>query len=77
MVAIPQDGCSVRNREHLGEPVGDVDDAEASRAQISKDSEQARRLAIRQCGGRLIEHKHARAFDERARDLDHLLLGHA
>ena len=55
--------------------MGDEDDAQPLIAQLADDREQGLDLGLGQRRGRLVHDDHARLHRQRARDLDHLLLG--
>src|SRR5581483_8239396 len=67
----------VAEREHVGEDVRDVDDRDAVAPKLADDLEQAVGLDARQGRRRLVHHDQPRVADERAQDLDLLLVGHA
>ena len=77
LAAVAQHGHAVGEGEHLLEAVGDVEDGEALLAQAAQHGEQPLRLVAGQGRGGLVQDQHPRALEQRARDLDHLLLGHA
>ena len=60
--------------EHLVELVGDEHDRRALRLQLAQDPEEVLRLLRGQHRGRLVEHEHLGAPEQRAEDL-HALLG--
>ncbi len=72
-LAAPQDGHAVGDVEHLVELVRDEDDRRALLGQRAQDLEQVLRLLRGQHRGRLVEHEHLRAAEQRAQDLDALL----
>ncbi len=77
MAPVAQHGDPVRQSEDLLETVRNVDDAQAALAQPAQHGEQALHLESRQRRRRLVQDQHPRVDGERARDLDHLLLGDA
>ena len=72
-LAAPQDGHAVGDVEHLVELVGDEDDRRALLGQRAQDLEQVLGLLRGQHRGRLVEHEHLRAPEQRAQDLHPLL----
>ena len=74
LLAAPQDGHAVGDVEHLVELVRDEDDRRALGRQRAQDAEQVLRLLGGEHRGRLVEHEHLRAAEQRAQDL-HALLG--
>ena len=73
-LAAPQDGHAVGDVEHLVELVRDEDDRRPARRQRAQHLEQVLRLLRGEHGGRLVEHQHLGAAEQRAEDL-HALLG--
>ena len=74
LLAAPQDGHAVGDVEHLVELVRDEDDRRAALRQRAQHLEQVLRLLGGEHGGRLVEHQHLGAAEQRAQDL-HALLG--
>jgi hypothetical protein len=77
VLAVAQHGHAVGHGRQLLEAVRDVHDADAARAQLAHHREQPLDVGLRERGGGLVEHEHARLGAEGARDLDQLLLGRA
>ena len=73
-LAVLEHRHAVGDREDLLQPVGDVDDADAVRAQTPGSVEQQLRLAARNHRSRLVEHQKLRIAHQRLCDLDHLLI---
>ena len=74
LLAAPQHRHAVGDVEHLVELVRDEHDRRAVLGQRAQHLEQVLRLLRRQHGGRLVEHEHLGAAEQRAQDL-HALLG--
>ena len=74
LLAAPQHRHAVGDVEHLVELVRDEDDRRALGRQRAQDAEQVLRLLRGEHRGRLVEHEHLRAAEQRAQDL-HALLG--
>ena len=75
--AITQNRVAIADLEHLLETVGHEDDAEAARLEITNDAKQLFDLVGRQRRRRLVHDQQPGVHRKRARDLHHLLLGHA
>jgi len=73
--AVPEDGDAVGDTEDLGQAVGDVDDAPPLAGEPLDDGEDALDLAVGERRGRLVEDEDAGIADEKACDLEELLLG--
>ena len=73
--AVAHDGDAIGEVEHLAQVVRNIDDRHAFGAQLAHDVEQALALATRQSGIGLVEHKHAGALTDGARNFDELHLG--
>ncbi len=76
LLAPPQHGHAVGDVEHLVELVRDEHDAGAVRLQRAQHLEQVLRLLGGQHRGRLVQHEHLRAAEQRAEDLHALLRAH-
>ena len=74
--AVAEDRHAVGEAEDLIEPVGNVDDADAVRAQLGDYLEEQFLLALGEGGGGFVHDHEPRAGAEGAGDLDELLLGH-
>src|SRR5438093_2955615 len=74
---VSKDRDAVGDGEDLLEPVRDVDDAQAPRAEAAHHGEEALHLRVREGGRRLVEDDRLRFVGQRPRDLHELLLGHA
>ena len=75
MPAVAQHRVAVADLEHLLEPMGDEDRRDAVALQIPHDGEQLFDFGPAQGASRLVHDDEPRPHRERARDLDHLLLG--
>ena len=73
-LAAPQDRGAVGKREHLGEPVRDVEDGDALGGEPSQRHEQQVRLLRRQHGGRLVHDDELRLLQQAADDFHPLPL---
>ena len=73
--AVSQHDGAIGDRLHLSEPMRDVDDGDASRAQAGDDLVQPGRLGQRQARRRFVHDQHTGVERERLRDFDELLLG--
>jgi hypothetical protein len=71
--AVAQHGHLVADRVELVEAVADVHDAHARRAQPAHHVVEERDLAVGERARGLVEHQHARAERDAARDGHHLL----
>ena len=73
VLAVAQDHDAVGEFLHLAEPVGDVDDAHARRAEFFHDLIKLVGLVLAQARGRLVHDEHTRADREGLGDFDQLL----
>ena len=73
--AVLEHGDAVAEREDLVQAVRDEDDRDALRAERPQPLEQQLDLAAGDDRRRLVEHEQPDVVDQRARDLDHLLVG--
>ena len=76
-LAAAQDRDPVGDGEDVLEEVGDVDDADAAVAEVADDLQQALGLGFLQGRGRLVEDQDVGLVEQRAGDLDQLLLAEA
>ena len=72
--AVAQHGVAVAKLRGFLEEVRNVNDAHALAREPADDVEKILRIDLREAAGRLVHDEHARRGDERAGDLDHLLL---
>ena len=75
-LAVAEDRHAIGERGDLLEPVGDVDDADASGPQVADQSEQPIGLSIGESRGRLVHQNDPCVRAQSARDFDELLLCH-
>ncbi len=75
--AVAQDGHPLRQLEHLGKAVADVDNRHSALVQAADECEEAVRLLLPQRRSRLVEDEQFRVREQRAGDLQKLALGHA
>ena len=75
VAAVAHHGDALAEREDLVQPVRDEEHRGAPGAQRLDDAEEAVDLGLRERGGRLVHHDHARLGRERLGDLDDLLVG--
>ena len=73
--AVAQHRDAVGDAKHLVEPVRDIDDADAARAQPAQRAQQSLDVGFRQRRGRLVEDQNVRSDRERAGDGDERPLG--
>ena len=73
--AVLEDGDAVGKLEHLVQAVRDIDDRDPFAAERPQPLEKLLDLAARYDCRRLVEHEQLDVLHERARDLDHLLIG--
>ena len=73
VAAVAQHDEAIRHRLHFLDEVRDVDDRDPARLQAADEIEQRANVRVPQAAGRLVEHEHAAAGRERARDFDELL----
>ena len=73
--AVPHNGNVGGNLEHLGEPVGDVNDGDALFLQILHGLEQGLHLVEGQGAGRLVQNQNAGVSHHATQKLHQLLLG--
>jgi len=65
---------AIAQRKHFVQPMADVNDADALRAQAAHDGEQLFHFAVGPSGGRLVHYEDAGLLIKRLGDLDQLLL---
>ena len=75
-MAVAQHRNAVGDAGEFLEPVGNVDDADAVRAQFADHAHEMPDLLLRERGRGLVHDEDARIRAERARDFHELLLGH-
>ena len=73
--AVAKNRDPIGDAQHLVEPVGDIDDANAARAQAAQRLEQALDIGLGKRRGRLIENDNVRFDRERAADRNQRALG--
>ena len=71
---IAQNGGAITNRHDLVEPMGDIDDSNATVPEHAHEREQSTHLGGAQSRGRLVHDDEASLDRQRAGDLDHLLV---
>ncbi len=71
---VTEDRDAIGEREHLVEPVRDVDRAHAAAPELVHDVEQHGDLLVGQRGARLVQDEHFGLFAKRLRNLDELAL---
>ncbi|MEZ5091699.1 MAG: hypothetical protein R2740_02905 [Nocardioides sp.] len=72
--AVAEHGEVGGDLDHLGDPVGDVDDRDAAREQVGDLVEQPAGLLGAQCLGRLVQDEHPGLGSQGGRDLDQVRL---
>ena len=73
--AVAENGDPIGDAEHLGQPVADVDDADAGAALLEHERVEPLDVLRPERGRRLVEEQHLRLGEQRLDDLEELSLG--